>query len=117
MQFSYEGFSDSGLFDSIKGLLGGIAPKQTPFAFHARNGLEYVPYDGFPIIAHKGERVQTATEATEWRSGNSRLADEVRALRDDLNKIGFTLAKNTNKVAKYIERWDGLGLPAERVLA
>ena len=37
----------------------------------ARNGLEYVPYDGFPIIAHKGERVQTAAEAEISRRGGT----------------------------------------------
>ena len=32
-------------------------------------GLDYVPYDGYIAELHKGERVQTADEANDWRSG------------------------------------------------
>lgn len=34
-------------------------------------GLDYVPYDEFPAILHKGEAVLTADEASVWRSGGS----------------------------------------------
>lgn len=56
----------TGIWDSLFGNLsanvsvsqsgGGIAA--TP----AKNGLEYVPYDEFPALLHKGERVLTAEE-------------------------------------------------------
>lgn len=32
-------------------------------------GLDYVPYDNFPALLHEGERVQTAAQAREDRSG------------------------------------------------
>ena len=32
-------------------------------------GLDYVPYDEFPAILHKGEAVLTAEEANVWRNG------------------------------------------------
>lgn len=32
-------------------------------------GLDYVPYDEFPAILHKGEAVLTASEAEDWRNG------------------------------------------------
>ena len=32
-------------------------------------GLDYVPYDEFPAILHKGEAVLTAEEAAVWRNG------------------------------------------------
>lgn len=32
-------------------------------------GLDYVPFDGYIAELHKGERVQTADEANDWRSG------------------------------------------------
>lgn len=32
-------------------------------------GLDYVPYDEFPAILHKGEAVLTASEAAAWRAG------------------------------------------------
>lgn len=34
---------------------------------HYATGLDYVPYDDFPAILHKGEAVLTASEASEWR--------------------------------------------------
>ena len=34
-------------------------------------GLNYVPYDGFPAILHRGEAVLTAAEARVWRNGGS----------------------------------------------
>ena len=33
------------------------------------DGLDYVPYDGYIAKLHKGERVQTADEANDWRAG------------------------------------------------
>ena len=39
-----------------------------PDGSHA-GGLDYVPYDGYIAELHKGERVQTADEANDWRSG------------------------------------------------
>lgn len=35
----------------------------------AKSGLDYVPFDGYIAELHKGERVQTADEANDWRSG------------------------------------------------
>lgn len=34
-----------------------------------KSGLDYVPFDGYIAELHKGERVQTADEANDWRSG------------------------------------------------
>lgn len=39
-------------------------------------GLDYVPYDEFPALLHKGEAVLTAEEAAVWRKGdNSNFAN------------------------------------------
>ena len=34
-------------------------------------GNDYVPYNGFPAILHRGEAVLTAREAEDWRQGNN----------------------------------------------
>lgn len=34
-------------------------------------GLDYVPYNGYPSILHRGEAVLTADEADDWRRGRS----------------------------------------------
>ena len=44
------------------------ANNKTPNGSHA-DGLDYVPFDGYIAELHKGERVQTADEAQDWRSG------------------------------------------------
>jgi hypothetical protein len=50
----------------------GIAPKSTPFAFSAYNGLDYIPRDNFRINAHEGEAVLNKKDAQDWRGGSTR---------------------------------------------
>ncbi|MBQ2284578.1 MAG: hypothetical protein II244_02800 [Clostridia bacterium] len=45
-----------------------VSVNQNVNGSHA-DGLDYVPYDGYIAELHKGERVQTADEANDWRSG------------------------------------------------
>ena len=71
----------------------------------ARNGLDYVPGDNFPIIAHKGERVQTASEVDS-------LGAKVDALTEAVKQMAFLLTRNTGKTAKLLEKFDVIGLPA-----
>ncbi len=55
----------------IKALTGksvDVDVNQNVKGSHA-GGLDYVPYDGYIAELHKGERVQTADEANDWRSG------------------------------------------------
>lgn len=35
--------------------------------YPAKGGLDYVPWDNFPIRAHEGEAVLTERDAEEWR--------------------------------------------------
>lgn len=69
------------------------------------NGLEYVPYDGFPAILHKGERVLTKTEAESYNKGKSGAtyqftfnspqelspAEQTRAFKKAMNEILFDM--------------------------
>lgn len=69
------------------------------------NGLEYVPYDGFPAILHKGERVLTKTEAERYNKGTTGAtyqftfnspqelspAEQTRAFKKTMNEILFDM--------------------------
>ena len=51
-------------------LLGmGVSPENIHTNSHA-TGLEYVPWDGYRAILHKGESVLTRAQAQNWREGN-----------------------------------------------
>ncbi len=38
-------------------------------------GLDYVPYDNYPMKAHKGEAVLTSSEAQAWRNSNNKTEE------------------------------------------
>lgn len=48
-------------------------------------GLDYVPYDGYPAVLHRGESVLTKAEAEDWRRGTS-------------NAAGITIVQNIQSV-------------------
>ena len=48
-------------------------------------GLDYVPYDGYPAILHRGESVLTKAEAEDWRRGTT-------------NTAGITIVQNIQSV-------------------
>ena len=41
-------------------------------------GLNYVPYDNYPALLHRGEAVLTSIEATEWRNGKNTNVVEIQ---------------------------------------
>lgn len=62
------------------------------------NGLDYVPYDGYPAILHEGERVLTRREADDYRSdrGSGKPADIV---------INLTTTLDGKAVSKAVTRY------------
>lgn len=62
-------FDSTGNFLSIGNIFSNVG---SMFAGSHASGLDYVPYDGYPAILHKGERVQTAVEASSGRSSAGR---------------------------------------------
>jgi len=81
------------------GILGSTSGGYTPaFNMAFANGLDYVPYDGFPAILHKGEAVLTAAE-NKGRAGggvnivvNANVSSEV-----DIQVLA-------RKLGRYIEQ-------------
>jgi hypothetical protein len=67
---SFEG--ESGDLSGIRNGMNSIAPQSSFFAFSAQNGLDYVPYNNFPISAHQGEAVLNKKDAQDWRGGSTR---------------------------------------------
>jgi hypothetical protein len=58
---TFGGFEGNGVGANLSSILGSMAGGGFGFTL-AKNGIDYVPRDNFPIIAHKGERVLTADE-------------------------------------------------------
>ena len=57
------------LFGNLKANITVTGKKGGGGAGEYATGLDYVPYDEFPAILHKGEAVLTAEEADVWRNG------------------------------------------------
>ncbi len=71
-QFNVSGSgSDNGLSDMFGEQLSGIAPRQIPFGFSARNGLDYVPRDNTLVLTHEGEGIITKEENRERRQARA----------------------------------------------
>ena len=82
-------------------------------------GLDYVPYNGFPAILHRGEAVLTAGEAQHWRDGGTgsidydRLAAAIASrpivIEGDTNRI-FKLVQKTNNVRTRATNYNALAM-------
>jgi len=85
-------------------------------------GTNYVPYDMLAQI-HEGEAIvpkqynPAANGFMQSKAANDETANEIKNLRAELQAIGLALAKNTGEAAKILRKFDGDGLPAERVIA
>ncbi|MDQ5988000.1 MAG: hypothetical protein CSYNP_03753 [Syntrophus sp. SKADARSKE-3] len=97
--------------DNLKQLgdLNGIVGKQ--YDYSARDGLDYVPRDGYLVQTHKAEAVLSAKDAADWRSdGGNEIVAELQALRSDIKQRDFFYKLQIDKLANYIEKFDVLGL-------
>lgn len=102
MKITYMGADDKGLLASLAGQMQGL---NSEFAFSARDGLDYVPYDDFLIKAHKGEAVITADE-------NKKRGNEKIVIHNHLYVDGKEIKAVVEKVV--INR-NSRGLTTERV--
>ena len=69
-------------------------------------GMEYIPYNGYKVSAHRGEAILTRTEADNWRAGGSGGGGGVTininhpVVRDDsdLDRLGTMIANKLSEV-------------------
>ena len=73
---------------------------------HYATGLDYVPYDDFPAILHKGEAVLTASEASDWRRGGFRTEFSTAAPQ------GSDLADVLGRMYQLLDDLRQNGIPA-----
>jgi len=102
LSLSYEGADDNGLLASLASEMRGMRQDRT-FAFSARDGLDYVPYDDFPVLTHKGERIQTAKEAEATRRGAGRATVQINS---PLIYIGGNLIADRQTFDEFVEKID-----------
>lgn len=106
--------------------LAGIIQTQQAYAESLPSfavGTNYLPKD-MPIMAHQGERIIPRADNTELMSrlrnpqaNNDAMISELRSLRQEvasLQAANVSIALNTNRSAKMLERFDGNGMPAVR---
>lgn len=67
-------------------------------------GMNYIPYNGYKVNAHRGEAILTRTEADNWRAGNSsgsitiNIHDPVVREESDLDRLGTLIAGKLSQV-------------------
>lgn len=96
----------------MKGSLqSGIGTIEIPYTFVGVNnpygkppgfktGLDYVPYDEFPAMLHKGEAVLTAEEATAWRAGKESASSGTSGGTSSGSGSGVTVIQHITAVAQ-----------------
>ena len=74
------------------------------------SGLDFVPFDGYRAELHRGERVQTASEARNMES----LVPVMAQLLQVMNSIARDSADSkvyNRRSYEILDRWQGEGFP------
>ena len=78
-------------------------------------GLRIVGENGPELEATGPSRIYNSNQLGNMLNHNA-TADEVKALREELKVAMYQIAKNTGKSYDLMNRWDGDGLPPERIV-
>lgn len=109
-QFSSFGFGGSGIASGIASFLGGLPHS------HAI-GSAYIPWDNYPALLHRGERIETATEVRN-NSNNidlSNLEDRIiNAIRSGMESAHVEAVVSERDVARGTNRYNGREIDAGR---
>lgn len=87
-----------------------MAALEIPVDGSHADGLDYVPFDGYVAELHKGERVQTASQA----QSSDDVAGLLRQLIQNSQAENLTIAKNTAETSRILSRWNSDGQPEVR---
>ena len=73
---------------------------------YSAGGLDYVPYNGYPAILHAGEAVLTASEAQDWRIGQTQQTGGI-VINQYITAVPQTPAELADASRAYFEqaRW------------
>ena len=74
---------------------------------YSAGGLDYVPYNGYPAILHSGEAVLTASEADDWRRGQTPRTGGGIVINQYITAVPQTPAELAAAAQAYFEqaRW------------
>ena len=116
----WESFADSAVeaartvisaLSPIVGLIGGIGnsvalPGKSNHGGHFAIGNDYIPYNGYPAILHRGEAVLTAREADGWRRGGVSGGGSIQ-ITQNIQTVPMTPVEVAETTAAYFEiaRW------------
>lgn len=95
--------------------VNNATPKFANGGMHS-GGLRLVGENGPELETTGPSRIYNANQLGSMMGGGA-TAEEVKALRDELKLAMYQIAKNTGKSYDLLNRWDGDGLPPERIVA
>ena len=67
-------------------------------------GMDYVPYNGFPAVLHRGEAILTSYEADQWRRGRSGGNGQGITIVQHINAVPQTPAQLAAATEAYFQR-------------
>jgi len=84
-----------------------------PDGSHA-TGLNYVPYDGYKAILHKGEQVVPANKIRREQNVSSEMVAELRQLRTEVATLRTEMAQHTGEIVAG--QHSAAGMSAEKIV-